>query len=461
MLLLAARALLIPWPLDAGAQLLTNGPVVPREVPAAKPESPNPELSTEPSAELPAAAPVLATNDTPGVRAVNPTLAESAELIASSNLIAAARPDKKAERLRNYQVRLELARRQRLERDTGQAVGHLVELLETDAPDEIKKTALLELALAAQQDNELPRAQQVFNQYLKTYSKDSSVPEVLLRQGLLYRQMGAPTMALSKFYAVMSTAMALKLDNLEPYQRLVVQAQTEIAETFFLQAKYEEAADFFKRLLKLDSPALNKPQIQFKLMQSLDWIGQHNEAAALAEDFLKRYPNSADEAPVRFLFATSLTQLGRKNDALQQVIRLLQGQQSAAKTSPETWSYWQQRAGNEIANQLYNEGDDLHALEIYLDLAQLRDSLAWQVPVWYQIGLTFERLQQPARATEQYLRILGRESEITSNSSSGLKAVLDMAKWRKDFLNWQSQAEHTSQTFAVNRAEPRPDPTPK
>jgi tetratricopeptide (TPR) repeat protein len=460
-LLLAGCALLIPGPLDAETPLLTNGHVVPREDPAAKPESSKPAPSTEPSAELPAAAPVPATNDTPGVRTVNPALAESAELIASSNLITAARPDKKAERLRNYQVRLELARRQRLERDTGQAVERLVELLETDAPEEIKKTALLELALAAQQENELPRAQQVFNQYLKTYSKDPSVPEVLLRQGLLYRQMGAPTMALSKFYAVMSTAMALKLDNLEPYQRLVLQAQTEIAETYFLQAKYEEAADFFKRLLKLDSPALNKPQIQFKLMQALDWLGEHNEAAALAEDFLKRFPNSVDEAQVRFLFATALKQLGRKNDALQQVIRLLQGQQSSAKDSPETWSYWQQRAGNEIANQLYNGGDYLHALEIYLDLAQLRDSLAWQVPVWYQIGLTFERLQQPARATEQYLRILGRESEIASNSSSGLKAVLDMAKWRKDFLNWQSQAEHTSQTFAVNRAQTRPDSTPK
>src|SRR5258708_39489328 len=158
MLPLAACALLMPWPLAAGAQLLTNGPVVPREVPAAKLESPKPESSTEPSAELPAAAPVPATNDSPSVRAVNPTLAESAELIASSNLITAARPDKKAERLRNYQVRLELARRQRLERETGQAVEHLVELLETDATEEIKKTALCELALPAQQENELPRA---------------------------------------------------------------------------------------------------------------------------------------------------------------------------------------------------------------------------------------------------------------------------------------------------------------
>jgi tetratricopeptide (TPR) repeat protein len=385
---------------------------------------------------------------------VNSALVQSSEMIASSNLLTPGH--RLADSGAHYQLRLELARRQRLERDVVQAVRHLLELLASDAPEEIKKTALLELALAAQQENELPKAQQLFNDYLKKFPKDPSLPEVLLRQGLLYRQMGAPTLALSKFYAVMSTAMALKLDNLDTYQRLVLQAQTEIADTYYLQAKYAEAADFFRRLLKLELPALNKPGIQFKLVRCLDSLGQYAESTAQAEDFLNRYPDEGVEPEIRFLLATALKQLGRKNDSLQQVILLLQSQQPAIKSRPETWIYWQQRTGNQIANQLYNEGDYMHALEIYLDLADLREALNWQVPIWYQIGLTFERLQQPRKASENYTRILARETEIATNSSAGLKAVLDMARWRKDFLSWQGQAGQMVRSVAVNQAHAKP-----
>jgi hypothetical protein len=56
-------------------------------------------------------------------------------------------------------------------------------------------------------------------------------------------------MALSKFYAVLSTVLRLpKPDRLDHYQRLAVQAQAEIAETYFIFKAYVEAADFLGRL---------------------------------------------------------------------------------------------------------------------------------------------------------------------------------------------------------------------
>src|SRR5208337_2458386 len=106
-----------------------------------------------------------------------------------------------------------------------------------------------ELALVAQDANQLSRAEQIFAQYLQAYPDDPSAPEVLLRQGLIYRQMGVNTLAVSKFYAVMSTALKLKLDRMDYYKKLVLQAQIEIADTYYQEGKYEEAADFFRRLL--------------------------------------------------------------------------------------------------------------------------------------------------------------------------------------------------------------------
>ena len=49
----------------------------------------------------------------------------------------------------------------------------------------------------------------------------------------------------------------------------MLQAQTEIADTYFLEGNLEESGRFFQLLLRLDSPKLNRAQIQFKLIRSL------------------------------------------------------------------------------------------------------------------------------------------------------------------------------------------------
>jgi tetratricopeptide (TPR) repeat protein len=352
------------------------------------------------------------------------------------------------DQLREFQTQLDLARRQRYEKSIPLATRTLVMLLETNAPSELKRQALFELALVSQDDNQLVKAQQIFAQYLNRYQDDPSAPEVLLRQGLLYRQMGVNTLAVSKFYAVMSTALKLKLDNMEYYKKLVLQAQVEIADTYYLEGKYLEGADFFGRLLKSDSPGLDKPQIQFKLIRSLSCLTNHAETIAKAQVFLDLYPDSLDVPEVRFLLASTLKKVGRNQDSMKQVLLLLQSQEENVKKNPEAWIYWQQRAGNEIANQLYKEGDYLNSLEIYLNLANLNKSIVWQLPVWYQTGLVYEQLQQWKKATDIYDRILGRQKELTdANSSPSLLSLFEMAKWRKDYIAWMEKSKTTNLTF--------------
>jgi tetratricopeptide (TPR) repeat protein len=365
----------------------------------------------------------------------------------SENLLPAHEPvvvtDELAEqeRLQSALTKVETGRHLRRERSPKLAIQVLTEVLDSNAPAEAKRMALLELGLAAQDDGKLTRAQSLFTQYVQQYKDDPAVPEVFLRQGLIYRQMGVNDLARAKFYSVMNSALSMKVEQFDYYKRLVLQAQTEIADTYYLQGLYADAADFFMRVLKQDDKDLNRLQIRFKLVRCFAAVGRHSEAVAISEVFLKEHSAAAEVAEVRFLLASSLKHLGRNREAMRQVLELLASQQSQATRNPEAWAYWQQRAGNDVANQLYKEGDYLNALEIYMNLAEMNASVGWQLPVWYQIGLVCERLHQPKKASDYYGKIIARSGELSTSTPPSLRAVVDMARWRQDYLGWQTGTE--------------------
>lgn len=321
-------------------------------------------------------------------------------------------------------------------------------------PEAVRQTALFELAGVERAGNDLSRAASVYAQFLDRWPKDARVPEVLLRQGQVFRQMGLNSMALSKFYAVMASALSLKDDQFSYYQRLVLQAQLEIAATHYAMGQYADAADFYSRLLKQDDPVLDRPQTQFRLVRSLASVGHSEEAASQAQDFLSRYPDAPEEPEVRFYLAEALKELGRNGESLQQVLLLLQEEKEKTRDHPDTWAYWQERAGNEIANQLYREGDYVKALDVYMHLAELDSAPAWQLPVQYQMGITYERLLQPEKAVETYNRILQHESDLGTNASPALSAIFDMARWRIGFIAWQNSAEKAERQIAVSARAP-------
>lgn len=366
--------------------------------------------------------------------------------IVSPNLRPVTPGPGEAKELEMYQSQLELGRRLRQASDWEQAEACLARLMTMPAPLEFHRCALLELGLLAQDRRQLLKAQQIFSQYVTRFPEDPSTPEVLLRQGMLYREMGAPVLALSKFYAVMSSALNLKLDRLAYYQRMVLQAQGEIADTYYLGGKYEEAADYFKRLLKLDSPELNREEVHYKLVRSESAARRPAETVSQAQLFADLHPTSRYLAEVRFLQAEALKQLGRKNEAINVVLALMKQQRSAAEADQSNWAYWQQRTGNELANKLYLEGDFMNALEIYRRLADLDSNPTWRLPAWYQAGLIYERLKQPQKAGEVYGRIVEEGRKLSpENTTSNLAMVVEMAGWRQERLTWQTKAEQTSQ----------------
>ena len=343
---------------------------------------------------------------------------------------------------------LELARSQPRDKSNPRAARTLAQILESAAPTEIKRLALFELALVEQEQGQLVKAQQIYAQYIHVFPDDPSVPEILMRQGLLFRQMGVNNLAISKFYAVMSTCLRLKVESIDYYKQLVLRAQLEIAETYYLEGRYDSSAEYFGRLSKAALSESDREQIEYKRVRSLSYLTNYSDTIARGLFFLKNFTNSLDVAEVRFLLASALKQAGRNTDATRQVLLLLQDQQHNAGKNPELWRYWQQRAGNEIANQFYKEGDFLDALQIYLTLAELDASPGWQLPVLYQEALVYEQLQQPQKARDVYQRLLDRRKELTdADVTPSLKSLFEMAAWRRDYLAWLQQAQSSNESL--------------
>ena len=327
-------------------------------------------------------------------------------------------------------------------RDYAEAERNFVKLLADDVPEAIQQTALFELGQVVGAQNDLPRAQAIYTQYLQRWPGDARTPEIYLHQGQLFRQMGLPNLALAKFYGVMTTALALKNNQISYFKSLVLQAQVEIAETHYLVGQFKDAVDYYSRLLTQNDPALDRAQIQFRLIRSLEALNRHDEAASQAQDFLAHFPNSTEEPEVRYHLAQAFKGQNRNTEALQQVKIFLKEERDQTTNNPAVWSYWQQRVGNEIGNELYQEGDYVKALQVYLALAQLDPAPAWQLPVRYQVGITYEKLLQPNLAIEAYRNILTNAAPLSAtNLSPSLKAVVDMAGWRLHFLEWNDRAE--------------------
>jgi len=345
-------------------------------------------------------------------------------------------------KLERFDFLLATARFQASTRDYAEAEKTFVKLLAEDVPETMQQTALFEFGQLVGAENDLPRAQAIYTQYLQRWPGDEHTPEILLRQGQLIRQMGLPNLALAKFYAVMTAALSLKNNQLPYYKGLVLQAQVEIAETHYLEGQFKDAVDYYSRLMAQNDPSLDRAQIQFRLIRSLEAINHHEDAANQAQDFLTRFPDSLEAPEVRYHLAQAFKGQNRNTEALQQVKIFLKEERDKTTNNPEIWSYWQQRVGNEIGNELYQEGDYVKALQVYLALVQLDPAPAWQLPVRYQVGITYERLLQPQLAIEAYRNILTNAAPLTvTNLSPSLKAVVDMAGWRLNFLEWNHRAE--------------------
>ncbi len=334
------------------------------------------------------------------------------------------------------------------------------QVLDGDAPIETTKAALLGLAHMHRKQGVLTKAAAIYERFLKDYPGDDRVPDALLELGRTYRDMGAPRMAISRFYNVINSTLKLPTGSgFEHYQLLAKTAQFEVAETHFESGEYGEANKFFSRLRMLDLASADRARAHFKSAYSLQLAGDLEGAVTSLRSFLDQWPEDENAPEARYLLATTLRSLNRPQEALATTLDLLRAEHTHSKADPKHWTYWQRRTGNQLANAFFAGGDILNALAIYHGLAALSDDPVWRIPVSYQIALCYERLGDTERAMKGFRAIA---DSAGPNASPETADFARMASARLAHVQWREATDRqVAALFDSTTGQQNPSTNPK
>jgi tetratricopeptide (TPR) repeat protein len=326
------------------------------------------------------------------------------------------------------------------------AETHYTEILNTDLPDVRRKKALIELADLYHKYNVKPKEAAVYERYIEAFPRDTMVPEIYMRLGFIYRDIGAFHTALGKFYSVLNSSLAVDRAGIEAYKLLSLRAQMEIADTYYMMGDYDQAAKFYMRLKRLDMSQKDRVLVDFKYCYTQYLLKDYAATISSLQAFVQTYPDEALVAEAHFVLACAFRQINQPRSALNEVLSLLQ-YQSRHSDDAATWSYWKKRAGNQLGNEFYEQGDFESALHIYQAMATISDDPNWLWPSLYQMGLCFERLRYTSKAMDAYGLILKGAEAAGKNGGvpSSLKDIVEQAKWRSDHLGWQDGTQREIQ----------------
>jgi tetratricopeptide (TPR) repeat protein len=324
-------------------------------------------------------------------------------------------------------------------------------LRHAQARDVDQRRALLELARVYRQEGAATRAVACYEKFLKSFPDDAAVPTVYLDLGRTLRTLGTFRLALASFYNVINSTMKLSSEGFEEYRTLAKTAQFEIAETHFQEGDFEEASKFFSRLQLLDLAPADRTRAQFKSAYALVLAKDHAKAALALRSYIEQNPDDENMPEARYLLSVSLERLGRDQEAFDAVLALLKVEKAHQAADLKRWVYWQRRAGNQIANEFYEQSNFWSALVIYEALTALPDQeTSWQLPALYQAGLCYERLRQYDRARTDYQAVVDACTALRAKDQlvGGLDDVSRMASWRLQQLTWTEKLDRqTTQLF--------------
>jgi tetratricopeptide (TPR) repeat protein len=355
----------------------------------------------------------------------------------------------------------DMAHQAALNGDMEMAEKFYQKVLAVEAPDDAKKKVLLDMFELYSAKKIYSKAIAVGERVHQMFPEDPSMPEMLLKLGRLYRETGAYDLAIARFYNVLNAALRVDQSEFTKYQGFSTEAQFEIADTFMESGDLQQAGRTYSMLDRLDLPPDKKVEAEFQAIYCGFLTGDNAGTVTAARGFLETNGSTKYAAQSHYILSMALKALGQAQQAADETLTLLHMEKQVEKTDAETWSYWQRKTGNQLANGFYQEGDYVRALTLYQAMAKLSDDPAWQWPVIYQVGLCFERLRLPDRAGEAYHYILDESKKLQAAGTpmgEDLTELTHMAQWRSEHLAWQTGAEAQLDDILGARA-PADDPT--
>lgn len=309
--------------------------------------------------------------------------------------------------------------------------------------DTQRRDILLELGIVYEKMNLSSKLAIVYERFLKSYPDDPVRPQIYIRLGRLYRDIGAYDQAIARFYNVLNISLNINTEQMTLYRYLTLKAQLEIADTYFIIGDYEKSIKLFSRLEQLDLNQEERERLKFKTAYSFYYLENYPSVMKELEGFLNQYPNSKLAPEAHFILANTYKILNRNNDAVKEVMELIRYDKMQTPELKATWLYWKRKAANDLANDFYEKKDFMSALKIYQAMTPISSTPEWQWPIIYQIGLCFERLQMYPKAKEAYTLIINNTEwkDKKFEMTDALKDIKETAAWRLEHLNWVNDTE--------------------
>lgn len=384
--------------------------------------------ATEPAAHdhAPAPPPAAAAKAEPGAGAPGPAAAEEDQTRAE------------------YAGVMRIGARKLEARDAPAAIMAFREALRL-ARGEEAAPALLNLARAHRIAGDGVKAVATYELLLRDHPSWAETPLALIELGRALRELGAPKLALARFYSVIQSTLRLPQLDSDRYRQLVRTAQFEIAETHFASGDHVEAARFFNRLDLLDLAPPDRARARFRAAQALLQGGDRAGAAAALVRYLSLDGRTPDAAEARFILARLHAEDGRREEALRVALELLRDER--AGDDIDSWRAWQRRTGQFLAAKFAGDGDPYSALLLHRALAALDPAPEWRAPALYQAAICLEKLKQPREARETYAEIVKLLGDAPAPALADLRG---MAKWRAEQLDWTERVAESIRDLAAD-----------
>ena len=324
--------------------------------------------------------------------------------------------------------------------DIAGAEGHYITLLGVTVLPKEREHAFLALAEFYVAQRQRTKAVAVFEKFLDAFPHSPELPEVYLRLGMLYRSLEAHEQAVDHFFTVLKVAFVIPAEKIEVYRELSQRAKFEIAETYYRLDDLHLAADFFGRVAR--STMVPEVQAEARLKKAYADLRMGNLGSVISN--LERFPSDFTGLPIvpesRLVLARAHRRAGNPDAARTAVLNIMQEDLSPSRDP--TWNYWLRTVGNELANQLFREGDVATAHAVYLALLEINAAPSWRWPIIFQVGLCLEQQDQTERARLLFARLKEEmdapEPGRTPEEAARLALLSDRIARRLEHLDWQA-----------------------
>lgn len=318
---------------------------------------------------------------------------------------------------------------------------------------ERRRNAFFGLAEVYQKMDEPLRVISVLERFRTIYPDDPTIPELLLRLGFLYRETGSTQKAVDSFFGVLKESFVLRDSDMESYRSLTAEASYQIAETYYRMQQYELAGEFFGRLLRAARMSSGEHDaLLSKTAYAAYFAGDYRKVVLLLEPNQWGEISASRQAEFRFLRASAYWALGDHEAARSDVLNLATLEVEPLRDS--YWNFWWKHIGNELANDLYGQGDYELAHKLYYSLLHLSNEPEWQLPVIFQIARCRQGLGEIPEAESIYGRILDEIDSAREETLTGSLLVLESrVQDQMRHLAWEKELTEARKLYAPSGNE--------